>query len=392
MPKGNRTGLFVSSTCYDLTQIRADIFDFAESLGIEPIMSEVDSFPASPYEKNITNCLEAVKNRADIFLLIIGGMYGSINDSGKSITNMEFNEADAKGIPKYIFVKENIISLLPIWKDNPNADYKSCVDTPKLFEFILHLRDSGETWVYPFSTAQDITNTLRKQLSYLFSDCLDLRRRLNKNKIDNIIELKPKALRLVIEKPIGWEYLLFAQLLQDNIELYFQKKLDVELGISFGEPIILKEVSEIIKWTQIKLDWISNIARQITAAINSGSIKALGNFGEPSDIPRMIHLTKRIGDSYNQLLEWKLEFLRVNIDDKFKRLIDLLSELASNSIKEIEVYSNSLYSQIENLIKNSENYRGTTVELTLTLTVPDSNELSKEIERIKKIYAFNLKT
>lgn len=166
----------------------------------------------------------------------------------------------------------------------------------------------------------------------------------------------------------------------------------MELGISFGEPIILKEVSEIIKWTQIKLDWISNIARQITAAINSGSIKALGNFGEPSDIPRMIHLTKRIGDSYNQLLEWKLEFLRVNIDDKFKRLIDLLSELASNSIKEIEVYSNSLYSQIENLIKNSENYRGTTVELTLTLTVPDSNELSKEIERIKKIYAFNLKT
>ena len=303
---------------------------------------------------------------------------------------MEFNEACAKGIPKYVFVKDEIINLLPIWKDNPDADYKSCVDTPKLFEFISHLKDSGETWAYKFSTAQDIINTLRIQLNYLFSDCLDLRRRLNQNKVD-LTGLKSKSLRLVIEKTIGWEYLLFAQLLKDNIDLHFQKKLDVELGISFGEPIILNEVKEIVEWVQTKLAWIANIVRQMTAAINSGAIKAIGKFGEPSDIPRIIHLTKRIGDGYSQLLEWKLRFLRVDIDNKFKRLIELLSEFASNSIKEVEIFSNNLYGQIETLIANRENYRGTTVELTLTLTAPNSEELDKEIERIKQLYIYNLK-
>lgn len=385
MPKGNQTALFVSSTCYDLTQVRVDIRNFAESFGLEPIMSEFDSFPASPYERNVNNCLEAVRNRADIFLLIVGGRYGSSNDSGKSITNMEFNEACAKGIPKYVFVKENIINLLPIWKDNPDADYKSCVDTPKLFEFVSHLRDSGETWVYPFSTAQDITSTLRKQLSYLFSDCLDLRRRLNKSKMD-LTQLEPKPLRLVIEKPKGWEYLLFAQLLQDSIESYAIKKLDVELGISYGEIIFLQDVKEILKWIQLKLDLIQNTIQHITAAINFGYTKAIGKFGEPSDISRMIHLTKRIGDGYSQLLEWKLQFLRVEVKSEFNRLIELISELASNSINEIENFSKNLYSQVENLIRNEEDHRGTTVEITLTLTIPDCKELYQEIGRIRYLY------
>lgn len=385
MPKGNRTGLFVSSTCYDLAQIRVDIRDFADFLGIDPIMSEFDSFPASPYEHNINNCLEAVRNRADIFLLIVGGRYGSIYDSGKSITNMEFNEACAKGIPKYVFVKENIINLLPIWKDNPGADYKSCVDTPKLFEFVSNLRDSGETWVYPFSTAQDIINALRKQLSYLFSDCLDLRRRLNQNKLD-LTELNSKSLRLVIEKPLGWEYLLFAQLFQDAIDFYFQKKLDAELGISYGELISLYEEKEILKWVQLKLDLIKNIIQQITAAINFGYTKAIGKFGEPSDIPRMMHLTKRIGDGYSQLLDWKLQFLRVEVKGEFVRLVELISELAANSIKEIEDFSRGLYIQVENLIKNGKAYRGAPVEITLALTIPDCEELYQEIERIKYLY------
>lgn len=385
MPKGNRTGLFVSSTCYDLEQIRSDIRDFADDLGVDPIMSEFDSFPVSPYEHNINNCLEAVRNRADIFLLIVGGRYGSIYDSGKSITNMEFNEACAKGIPKYVFVKENIINLLPIWKDNPDADYKSCVDTPKLFEFVSQIRDSGETWVYPFSTAQDIINALRKQFSYLFSDCLDLRRRLNQNKVD-LTELKPKSLRLVIEKPMGWEYLLFAQLFQDAVESYFQKKLDAELGISYGEFITLHEVKEILKWTQLKLDLIQNIIQQITATINSGYTKAVGEFGEPSDISRMIHLTKRIGDGYSQLLDWKLEFSRVKVKKEFEKLVKLISEFAANSIREIEDLSKKLYGQVENLIKNAEDYRGRTVKITLTLTAPDCQELYQEIERIRYLY------
>ena|GEM_PF-5309772 len=44
MPKGSPTTMFVSSTCYDLSQVRADIRDFASSLGYDPVLSELDTF------------------------------------------------------------------------------------------------------------------------------------------------------------------------------------------------------------------------------------------------------------------------------------------------------------------------------------------------------------
>jgi len=194
----------------------------------------MDSFPVNPSENTLNNCLEAVRNRADIFLLIIGGRYGSITDTGKSITNLEFSEACIKGIPKYIFVKENILSLLPIWRDNPESDFSSVVDTPKLFEFISQLRDSGETWIFPFSNAQDITSTLKNQFSYLLSECLELRAKFYENNT-NLSELKFKAFRIAVERPKGWEYLLFAQILKDKVVSCEHKRLDAELGISFGE-------------------------------------------------------------------------------------------------------------------------------------------------------------
>ena len=164
MPKGSKTTLFISSTCYDLSQVRTDLRDFAESIGMEPILSDFDSFPINPNESTLSNCLGNVRNRTDIFVLVVGGRYGSIVDTGKSITNLEYFEAKAKRIPKYIFIKDEILALLPIWKANPDADYSSVVDNSSLFKFIVDLRESGDIWVFPFSNAQNIIGTLRKQL------------------------------------------------------------------------------------------------------------------------------------------------------------------------------------------------------------------------------------
>ncbi|MFP6849656.1 MAG: DUF4062 domain-containing protein [Pseudomonas sp.] len=386
MPKGSKTALFVSSTCYDLSQVRADLRDFTESIGFEPILSEFDSFPVNPNQNTLNNCLEAVKNRTDIFVLIVGGRYGSIVDSGKSITNLEFLEAKAKGIPKYVFVKEDILTLLPIWKANPNADYSSVVDNPSLFKFIAELRESGDIWVFPFSNAQSIISTLRKQLSYLFSDCLNLRAKAHES--DPLVaSLRPKAFRLAVEKPKGWEWLLFAQILSDEIASHNSKRLDTELGISFGDPTILEEVESITTWVSSRFAWIANTIEQLSRALNTGFIKAVGEPGEPGDIKRIAHLAKRVGDGYEQLLDWKLQFLRASYSDEFEKLIKLASDFSSNAIQEIEEFSEKLYSTIERHIQEADSYEeGTIVTITLTLTVPDTDPFSKEIAQLRAVY------
>lgn len=89
LEEARRPSIFVSSTCYDLKQIRQDIREFIEEdLGYEAILSEYDSFPIDPDRDTINNCLRVVEQRADIMVLIIGNRYGYITDRGeKSITN-----------------------------------------------------------------------------------------------------------------------------------------------------------------------------------------------------------------------------------------------------------------------------------------------------------------
>lgn len=145
MPIGRKPTVFVSSTCYDLKQIRADIKEFfEEQLEFDILLSEYSTFPLDPNVGTLNNCLRAVDERADIFVLVVGCRYGSITKTGHSVTNMEYLRAKAKGIPIYAFVDKKILSALPLWEDNPNLNFQSTVDTPKLFEFVDSFRNNDE--------------------------------------------------------------------------------------------------------------------------------------------------------------------------------------------------------------------------------------------------------
>jgi hypothetical protein len=157
--------VFISSTCFDLAQVRKDLRAFIEAIGMTATMSEYNSFPVDPNLDAVGNCLGRVKDSADIFVLLVGGRYGSATETGKSVTNLEYTEAKAKGIPRYVFVDKRILTTLSIWEKSPSADFSGIVDSPKLFEFVKSVRDPKENWVFPFESAQDVIDTLRNQLS-----------------------------------------------------------------------------------------------------------------------------------------------------------------------------------------------------------------------------------
>ena len=105
----NKPVVFVSSTCYDLKQIRADMKEFIEgTYGFNAMLSEFDSFPIDPCVGTFENCLSNVDQCADVFVLIVGNRYGYVLESGKSVTNLEYLHAKAKGIPMYVFVSKKI--------------------------------------------------------------------------------------------------------------------------------------------------------------------------------------------------------------------------------------------------------------------------------------------
>ena len=71
----SKVNVFVSSTCYDLSQIRNDIKQCISDLGHNPILSELKDFPIDTRLTSSENCINAVKNEADIFILIIGNKF-----------------------------------------------------------------------------------------------------------------------------------------------------------------------------------------------------------------------------------------------------------------------------------------------------------------------------
>jgi hypothetical protein len=372
-----------------LGQVRADIKEFLESLGLDPVLSEFASFPINPSHDTIKNCREAVKNRADIFILVVGGRYGAVADNGRSVTNLEYVEAKAKGIPIYIFVAKNIISVLPVWRKNKEADFSEVVDSNRLFEFVESLRDTKDNWVFSFESAQDICTTLKNQLAYLFMDCLDLRSRIMPGILDDqgLSEVSPKALQIMIQKPKGWEYKLFSELLKDYIEKHEDIRRDLSYGVSFGKRTVLKNLNEVVDWVMQHLSHITNTITSSTKLLNDGLPIAFGEPGQPGDAKHIHYIVKRFTDGYRRLIEWRLEFLNIDADDNFSRLFALTSAMASNVISEIEEFAKHIHKEVNLALDNIDKYEeGTVLKLTLTLTVPDPSELLDELEKVKRKY------
>lgn len=375
--------LFVSSTCYDLAQVRENISLFCEGAGIDALVSEQSSFPVDPSFSTVENCLKVVRERADIFLLVVGGRYGSISDTGKSITNLEYLEAKSNRIPKYVFVKRDVLTLLPVWQANPDADFSNVVDSPKLFEFISFLRNSGEVWIFPFDSALDLTNTLRTQLNYLFLDSLKWRKKLQPlDPISN--RLDARSLRHFSEKNSGWEYFCLASLLRDRMLNLKSKKLDLELGISLGNSIILVDDIEAAEWISKKMSDASSLIGVINPLFSKGVSAAIGAPGEPGDIERIEHFATRVAELQSSLLDWSLEFFRVDAPEHFGLVLDLARGMASEAIEQIEIYALTMYDKIELASKNPK--PGDVLELTLTLTAPSSDQLSAELDKIRANY------
>src|SRR5215813_10341220 len=151
----SRTKIFVSSTFFDLAQVREDIRTTILQLGHEPLLNEYPSFPVSPNVDTIENCKKAVRG-SDFFVLIIGGRRGSLDPvSGKSVTNVEYEAAIQAGIDCFVFVSEQVMTLLEVWKKTPDADFAAMVDSPRVFEFVSEI-STAQQWIFSFKRASEI--------------------------------------------------------------------------------------------------------------------------------------------------------------------------------------------------------------------------------------------
>ena len=368
----------LSSTLYDLHQIRNDLADFiVEELGYTPLLSERNSFPVDPDADTIENCRRRVENDADILILVIGGRYGYVDKkSAKSITNLEYLTARTKGIPIFTFIQKNILDLLPTWEANPSADFAATVDDNRIFQFIKEVRSTHKVWTFEFELAKDIIDTLRKQFAYLMTEGISLRLKFNQTSPINTQNLSGDSLRLIMDKPTLWEARLFAQSLIDQIASCKDLRRDHELGIALGAQDHIP-LDKFVDWVQTRIEEILVVTTSLTKLVNEVAPKAFGPAGKSGDPEQIVFVTRQIASVYREAIEWSLRTSRTRFDEQVKPVKTEMEKLPSDIIEKVETLGPNIIKQIDDLLAQPASNGKRNLEMVVSIKVPNFDNFNR---------------
>lgn len=134
-----RPRIFISSTYYDLRQVREDLERFVSTLGYDSVRHESGKIPYTKDQKLEASAYREIEF-CDILICIIGGRFGSESheNAGYSITQSELKRAIEKEIPVFIFVEKPVLSEFGTYqlnKSNLDTKYKH-VDDVRVFQYI----------------------------------------------------------------------------------------------------------------------------------------------------------------------------------------------------------------------------------------------------------------
>lgn len=166
--------VFISSTFYDLQQVRFNIGDFITNLGYAPVMHERAGVAYTQNEPLEQDCYHELAS-CDIVVCIIGNHFGSRSAGNElSITMNEIQTAIKNRKKVYIFIAKDVYIENRTYEYNKeNGDFKSAyTDNLKIHEFISELKNNNRVLIASFETTDEIISTLKLQFAGLFQNLL----------------------------------------------------------------------------------------------------------------------------------------------------------------------------------------------------------------------------
>ena len=214
--------VFISSTCFDMHAIRAQLRSTLLGMGYEPVMSDQADVIYDPRSHTHTSCLREVEN-CDVLVVVIGSRFGGVtvpkalelidlarvadwskaehfaeDKTNISITQAEVLRAIGMGVPIFAFVDSGVMRDHLTYEKNKKKSIIGEIDfssidkretAPYIFEFINFLRFRNENnSIFEFSRFEDIEGQLKKQWSGLFQRLLHEQRgkAIEVRRIDNL--------------------------------------------------------------------------------------------------------------------------------------------------------------------------------------------------------------
>lgn len=192
-----RPRVFVSSTFYDLKQVRSDLERFILEMGYDPILHERGRIPYGSQEKLEEYAYREI-DLSDILVCVIGGRYGTPSaESPYSITQKELKRAIDLGKALFVFVERGVFSEYYTYlsnKDSKEIRYHF-VDNPAIYKFVEEVEKLPKNNpITPFDSAQDIVGFLKEQWAGLFQRYLQQQARIKEISVLESVAATAKTL------------------------------------------------------------------------------------------------------------------------------------------------------------------------------------------------------
>lgn len=174
--------VFVSSTFYDLRHIRESLRGLISDLGYIPVLSEEGSVYYDPAVNAADACLTEVGS-CQLYVLIIGGRYGSPHDDDASVTRAEYRAAVQQKIPIFTLVEQSTLGDYRLYQRNADEEGVDAdaikfpgADDVRVFHFISEVGQATRNNAFHgFATYDHIESYLKAQWAGMFSSMLQAR-------------------------------------------------------------------------------------------------------------------------------------------------------------------------------------------------------------------------
>lgn len=376
------TKIFISSTCFDLDQVRENLKITLEEIGHLPVLSEYPNFPVNPSKSTIQNCKENVRKNCDLFVLIVGNESGSIDkDSGKSIVNLEFDVAQQENIDTFIFIKKSIFELIPLWKDNPDADFSKKVNSTQVIEFADRLKNYQ--WVFTYNRASDIENILKNQLSVYLKNLIEEKKKGTLAPLPEFINESEEVREIALNRDDFWEYHLTIELLKDRYRKIKSRYKDVQTGYITSDSIVKRDLQECLDWVKaINRDYM-DLMDVLKISFEQKMVEAWGEPGQAGDPIKIKKVVDHIYETCNRLVSLELHTKKAIVPEEYERLFEIFEGWAPHLFENIK----TLIEGLEEPFKEDE--PSGEYSINLKIDAPPNIEKVSEILREIELQMYN---
>jgi hypothetical protein len=195
------------------------------------------------------------------------------------------------------------------------------------------------------------------------------------------LALYGKSLMLATQKPKGWEYLLFAQVIIDEGERA-KHALPQACEPNNLSASTICSVDDFSDWATARLEEMNLLSSQISELSITNDNAAFGLPGQPGSVPAIVSLSLQIGLVCQRCLEWSQNISNAPLHPLFREAAQELHAFTYAFIDSTERFANKFMQQVQDALSKPPGSQ-VVIDACLKIDQPDLTRFHAAMTTLK---------